>query len=138
MASGLDIQILAPDKPVAEVKAKSLMVPGTLGYMTSLAGHAPMVTELDIGHLKVEKEGSEDLNYFVSGGYVEILQDKVVVLADVVENPNDIDADRAESASKRAKDRLASKDTEVDQLRAQSSLKRAEARLAIFRLLTSK
>lgn len=130
MATVLNVEVLTPGRAVANVKATAVNLPGSLGYMTVMAGHAPMVSELDIGELVITKvEGSQRLNYFLGGGYIEVDNDRVIILADNVEKPEEIDTKRAEVSKQRAQERLAAKDDTVDIDRALRSLKRAEGRL---------
>jgi F-type H+-transporting ATPase subunit epsilon len=132
--SELEIEILAPDRPIAEVSAVGVTVPGTLGYLTILPGHTPLVSELDTGELLVQK-ADESLRYFISGGYVEVANDKLKVLADVVEIPDGIDPGRAEKSRNRALERLEEKAHGLDAMRAQAALKRADSRLNMAKAL---
>lgn len=133
MAS-LNVKLLSPDKTMAEVDAQGVTVPGVLGYMTVLPAHASMVSELDVGKVTIDY-GSKSEEYFVAGGYVEVNDDKLIVLADVVETPEAIDIKRAEEAKSRAEKRLGDSDPQVDSSRAQKALKRAEYRITIARTL---
>lgn len=128
-ANEMQVQVLSPSKTVANVKAKGVNLPGTLGYMTILPDHAALISELDVGRLVVEKtERGEVLEYFIAGGYVSVENNKVMVLADTIEPVADIDGARAEKAKQRALDRLTSKDGEIDLERARIALRRAETR----------
>ena len=133
------VEVLTPGRPVATVKAHGVSLPGTLGYMGILPGHASLVSELDAGELHIDKvDGGENLHYFLSGGYVEVHADKVTVLADVIESHSQIDVKRAEAARDRALGRLAGNaGGPVDADRAQNALKRAEARLLFCKVLAS-
>lgn len=134
MAQVLNVEVLTPGKAVANVKATAVNLPGAFGYMTVLAGHAPLVSELEIGELSITKvEGGQKLNYFLSGGYIEVDHDRVIILADNVERPEEIDTGRAEEARKRAEERLMSKSGETDIDRALRAMKRAEGRLQFAR-----
>lgn len=129
--SQLEVQILSPAKVVAKVAAKQVQVPGALGYMGILPGHAALIAELGVGVLTVEGDGGTSTNYFVAGGYVDVANDKVTVLVDVVEKVSDIDMARAEKAKLRATERLERRAADVDMARAQAALARATERLAI-------
>jgi len=126
----MNVQILSPRRPLARVKAKSVRVPGALGAMEILPGHAPLVSEMDIGYLRVGKTAdSRSLRFFVVGGYVEVHGNDVTVLANIAETPEEIDKKRAEDARRRAEERLAKKEAHTDMNRAQAALLRALARL---------
>lgn len=128
----MQVQILAPDRQLGQFEAKSVNLPGVLGYMTVLPEHTEMIAELGIGRLGIEpKNGSEEV-FSVAGGYVRIQKDQVMVLADVIENAGQIDKDRAQKAYDRSKKRLDSASQgSIDLSRAQLALKRAETRLAL-------
>ena len=132
--ANLKVEILAPDRPVAQVDAIGVTLPGTLGYMTILPDHATMVSELDAGELLVEKSSGE-LRYFIAGGYVDISDNNLKVLADVIEMSENIDVERAKKAQKRALDRLGLKSSDIDTPRAQRALKRAEGRINLARAI---
>jgi F-type H+-transporting ATPase subunit epsilon len=127
------LKILSPDKPVADVAADSVSLPGSQGYLQILPGHAPMIAELGVGEVYVKRPGESHLHYFIAGGYVEATPDSVVVLVDVIESKGDVDIERAHRAEKRALERLAQKDPSLNVARALESLKRAQERLVFAR-----
>ena len=129
MAVHLEVDVICPSRRVRKLEARGVTIPGTLGYLTILPDHAALVTEINVGKLEIDAEGDQ-LEFFVSGGYAEIDENSLKILADVIESKDDIDKGRAESSKKRAIGRLDSKDSSVDIDRAQKSLIRAEARLA--------
>jgi F-type H+-transporting ATPase subunit epsilon len=100
-----------------------------MGELVILPGHAQMVSELGVGVLALDAEEKEVL--FVSGGYLDIQSDKVVILADVVERPQDIDVDRAKKAADRAQHRLDKPTGDLNLGRAMGALARATKRLDI-------
>ncbi|MBF0440466.1 MAG: ATP synthase F1 subunit epsilon [Oligoflexales bacterium] len=130
----LSIKVLSPSKPILEVDAKSIILPSTFGYVQILPGHAAYIAEMDVGEIVIETNKQQETSrFFISGGYVEVENNKVSVLADVIEIPSEIDQNRAEASRKRALDRLSSQDSSVDVERALSALKRAEIRLLTIR-----
>lgn len=134
MAGELNVSILSPAKVVAKTKASQVQVPGTLGYLGVLPGHARLVSEIGIGELVLEgAEGGRQV-YFVAGGYVDVANDQVTVLVDIIEKPANIDVARAEKAKKRALERLERSTGEVDVARAQEALRRAQQRLITAQL----
>lgn len=128
----LQIKVLSPERIVFRGSVNSIGLPGALGYMTLLPGHATMVAELDAGILALEAGVSTDRSLFISGGYVEVSADGVTVLANVIEKPSEINIERAKKALARADERLGpSKGADIDVPRALSAKKRAEKRLEI-------
>lgn len=125
-------KVLCPSKPVADVAAQSVVIPGLMGYMEILHDHAAMVAEIDVGELIVKKTAGDDLRYFVSGGYVQVQDNDVVVLADVIEAAENIDEERLKKAAERADKRLVKPDKEIDIPRAMAAKRRADARRAFL------
>ncbi len=109
-----------------------LIAPGREGQLAILPNHAPLLTQLEPGLLEF-RTGGEEEDMAISGGFLEILANRAVVLADAAERPEDIDIDRAESAMKRAQDRVASQDADVDLERALAQLARARTRVTVAR-----
>lgn len=143
----MKLEILSPEKILYKGSTTSVGLPGKLGYMTVLPGHALMIAELDPGILRFTKSQEPDQVYFVAGGFVEVRGDgSVRVLVDVVEKPGDIDAARAKKALERAEGRLAGKsggsnlpvESAIDFERANASYKRAQARLNASTGMTSR
>jgi F-type H+-transporting ATPase subunit epsilon len=131
MAANFDLKVLSPSRTVASVKASAVTLPGTLGYMTILPDHAGMVAELDQGEVTIHTSEAAVERFFVSGGYVEVEANRVTLLADVIERVIEIDVTRAQSARKRAAERLAQLGPETDIDRANRALRRAEQRLQV-------
>ena len=102
------------------------------GELGILPGHIPLVAPLDIGAVRL-KRGNDTELLAVSGGFLEVLPDKVTILAQSAETPDQIDVERAERARERAEQRLQSKRDDIDFKRAELSLKRAMNRLRIAR-----
>jgi len=128
----LQLKILSPDRILYRGPAKSVGLPGELGYMTLLPGHAAMVASLDIGALALEKEGGAVEKLFLAGGFVDVGTDGVTVLADVVEKSSEINVERAKKALVRADERLGGPkraDDNIDLSRALAAKKRAQCRL---------
>jgi F-type H+-transporting ATPase subunit epsilon len=126
----LQLNILSPAKVVARTRAVHVLVPGSQGYLGILPGHTRLIAELGVGEMSVDGEGGKKETFFVAGGYVDVANDNVTLLADVIERPQDIDIQRAEKAKSRALDRL-DKAAEVDVMRAQAALLRATTRISL-------
>jgi F-type H+-transporting ATPase subunit epsilon len=132
MAGKFELKVLSPSRQLASQTVTSVTLPGTAGYMTILPDHAAMIAELEIGEVTVLVAGSAAAEtYFISGGYVEVDHNKVVIMADVIERAQEIDVKRAQDARKRAAERLAALKADVDIERANRSLRRADLRLLI-------
>ena len=99
-------EIVSQDRTVFEGDVDIVVLPGSDGEMGILPKHAPILTTLKYGIIKVRKSGKEEL-FTVAGGVAEIQPDIVTVLADAAENVQEIDVDRAEAARKRAEEVLA-------------------------------
>jgi len=122
------LEIVTPQKKVFSEDVKFLVAPGTDGELGILPEHAPLITSLNIGILRIQQD-REFIKVVVSGGFMEVRNSKVTVLATSAERADTIDAARAERARKRAEDRLAAKAADLDVLRAEMALKRALIRL---------
>ena len=133
MADRLSLEVATPMRLVVAETVDEVVAPGIEGYFGVLPGHAPFLTTLGIGEL-MYRQGREERRLAVSGGFAEVRNDKVIVLADTAEMPEDIDRERAERARVRAEQRLAGRgQDEVDYVRASSALARAVTRLQVSR-----
>ncbi len=130
MAETLQIEIVTPERLVLRDVAEEIQIPGKNGYLGILPGHAPLITELGVGEIKYRVNGETHL-VSVAWGFAEVLPDKVTILAETAEKPEDIDLRRAEEAKKRAEQRLRSASVDVDYERALTALQRAETRISV-------
>ncbi len=134
MAKTLLLEIVTPERQVLRQDVSSVTAPGVAGEFTILPQHIPFLTALRIGSLSYRVEGRVDY-VFVSGGFVEVLPHRVLLLAEVAERPEEIDIDRARQARERAALRLArAKQEAVDYARALSALERAVTRIKLHQL----
>ncbi|HWI54457.1 MAG TPA: F0F1 ATP synthase subunit epsilon [Desulfobacteria bacterium] len=124
----LTVEIVTPERLVYSEPAEMVVAPGVEGYLGILPLHAPIVSGLEIGVLKVVAGGKES-KLAISGGFMEVSNDKVVILADTAERGDEVDVLRAKSARERAEQRLTNRTSDIDAARAESSLRRAVARL---------
>ncbi len=128
----LNVEVITPSKKAYEGEVNSITVPGSKGNFQILYNHAPILSSLEIGKIKIaEKEGVEPQFFAISGGTVEVLNNKVLILAESFEAKSEIDVERAEKSKQRAEERISSKSKEIDLTRAEISLKRAINRLKI-------
>jgi F-type H+-transporting ATPase subunit epsilon len=128
-------EIVSQDRTVFQGDVDIVVLPGTEGEMGILPHHAPTLTLLKYGIIKVRHQGQEDL-FAVAGGMAEIQPDIVTILADAAENVEEIDVIRAQAAKKRAEDALAkiSADEEPDvYLTMEAALRRSNLRLDVAR-----
>jgi len=127
-------EIVSQDRLVYEGDADIILLPGIEGEMGILPNHAPLLSALKIGILRVRNKGVE-LNFTISGGVVEVQPDLVTILADAAENVMEIDVARAEAAKRRVEDMLAQgpgPDTDA-YLRLEAALRRSNLRLEAVR-----
>ena len=124
------LDIITAEKLVYSDEVSSVVAPGSAGQLGILPNHAPLLTSLKPGELKGLKEGEES-NIAVSGGFLEVLQNVVTILADTAERAEDIDFERAEAAMKRAQDKVDSSDSDMDLEKAIQALKRSQARVYV-------
>ncbi len=126
----LELEVVTPEKLVLRQNARAVVLPGTEGSFGVLPGHLAMVTSLKPGMLKVEEQDGDTI-YAIGGGYAEIANNKVVVLADTAELAEDIDIEAAKKERARAVAQLKSgiHGAELDQV--EISLKKALARLSV-------
>ncbi len=124
------VEILTPDKTAYSGEASYVRAPGAEGYFGILANHAPLLAALRIGELIVDTP--EGRRFFaVSGGFLEVLKNRVRVLAETAEEASEIDVERAKQALQRAKNRLATHSPDIDVDRAKSAMYRAMNRLRV-------
>jgi F-type H+-transporting ATPase subunit epsilon len=129
MAKTFHLEIVTPDRALLSEEVVSIIAPGVEGYLGVLANHAPLVTELNVGILRIRYPDDTEENVAVSGGFMEVANNRVLVLADAAERPQDIDIQRAREALIRARQML--HDPTVDHDRARTALERAITQLRV-------
>ena len=130
--SALQLEVVTPDKTVVSAEVEMVVCPGVQGEFGVLPNHVSMLSALKIGDLRYRVNGKDE-HVFISGGFADVNNNVMSVLAESAEKATDIDTARAQSAKERAEKRLAAKDDRVDTVRAESSLQRAIMRLNIAR-----
>ena len=128
--STIRLEITTAERQVFADDVSSIIVPGIEGELGILPHHAPLMTMIMPGEMAVRK-GAEDTFLAVTGGFLEVRPDKVIVLADACERCEEIDLSRAEDARRRAQERLASKGPDIDQSRAEAALARSLVRIKV-------
>jgi F-type H+-transporting ATPase subunit epsilon len=126
--------VVSVERSLYEGEVEFLVANGAVGEIGVLARHAPLMTILKPGPLRIQEViGGPEEVLFVGGGFLEVLPDRVTVLADVAEHADEISVDRAEEARRRAKERLAGTLTTAEEVEFQQALAVAEARLRLAR-----
>ena len=126
--NAINFEVVTPEKVIFSGNIDSLIVPAALGYLGVLANHAPLVTALEIGVVTYRQDGKPK-KMAISGGFLEVVNNKAVVLAHTAEEGEKIDVSRAQSAKERAEKRLSERSADLDVLRAELALKRAICRI---------
>jgi F-type H+-transporting ATPase subunit epsilon len=125
------LDIVTLKKVAFSEEIKSVNAPGTEGYFSILVNHTPFVSSLKAGMIKVTRPHGEISTFSTSGGFLMTDGKKVILLADAVERPEEIDIARAQAAKERAEKRLAERTTDINIDRARLALLRAITRLKI-------
>ncbi len=131
MADTFTLEVVTPARQVVNEAVNEAQIPVLGGYVGVLPGHTPLLAEMGIGELSYHV-GNRVVSCTAIGGFVEVLADRVIVLADSAERAEEINLARAEAARDRAQKRLATlNDPNVDWKRAEASLARAQVRLQV-------
>ena len=130
--STFNLEIVATDKIFYKGQCEFLVFPGIDGEHGILANHEPMVAAVKAGELRYTVDG-EIRGAAVGDGFIEVSSEKVVVISDFAEMPEEIDIKRAERAKERAEERLRLKRSEKEYVHSQAALSRAMARLKVAR-----
>lgn len=128
--SKLKLEIVTAEHLTFSGDVNAVIAPGIEGQLGILPNHAPLMTMLQPGELIIRKDG-EELYLAITGGFLEVRPDKVIILADACERCEEIDIARAEEAKKRAEERLKSHTPEIDNARAEAALRRALIRIKV-------
>ncbi|MBM4448638.1 MAG: F0F1 ATP synthase subunit epsilon [Chloroflexi bacterium] len=128
---GIKLDIVTAERVVYSGDADMVLAPGAEGQLGILPHHTPLMATLLPGELRIKK-GAEEISLAISGGFLEVRPDRVLVLADSAERAEEIDIDRAEAARKRARERLSQRrELGIDGARAEAALRRSLARLKV-------
>jgi len=126
----LTLEVVTPDRSVVTERVDEVEIPGAEGYFGVLPGHTPLLATLKVGELWYRK-GTEIFHLSIAFGFAEILPDRVTILAQLAERPDEIDVARAEAAKRRAEERLAKPATDTDFERARVALMKSLVRLQV-------
>lgn len=130
MAATFELEIVTPEKKFFSGEAEMVVLKTIDGEIGVLKGHTPMVIAVAIGPVRIKKDG-EWLDAVLSEGFMEIKQDKTIILVDTAEWPHEIDVNRAKAAKERAEERLQRQLNRVEQMRSQAALAKSLARLKV-------
>jgi F-type H+-transporting ATPase subunit epsilon len=126
----LTLEIVTPDRSVVTERVDEVEIPGAEGYFGVLPGHTPLLAMLKVGELWYRK-GAEKSYLSIAFGFAEVLPDRVTILAQLAERPEEIDVARAEAARRRAEERLATPAPEIDFERARIALMKSLIRIQV-------
>ena len=129
MADSLLVEIVSPDRTAYRGEARSFRAPGVEGAFEILRGHAPMLAATQVGPVVVTTTGGERVTFATSGGFVEVLDNRVIMLAESAEPASEIDVERARNAESDAAERLAAATSPEERAELQAELDRARNRL---------
>ncbi|MFM1651207.1 F0F1 ATP synthase subunit epsilon [Brevibacillus sp. B_LB10_24] len=129
--SKMTVEVVTPERVVFSGEATMVIARGVAGELGILPNHIPLVTPLKVAPVRVKTTGDKETLIAVSGGFLEVRGDKVTILAETAELPDDIDVARAQSAKARAEQRLNEKQADLNQRRAELALQRAMTRLFV-------
>jgi F-type H+-transporting ATPase subunit epsilon len=132
----LVLEIVTPDHALVTDKVDEVVAPAAAGYLGVLPGHTPLLATLAAGELWYRK-GSQKSYLAIIGGFLEVLPEKVTVLAQLAERAEEIDVARARRAKERAEERLAKAAGDTDMARAEASLLRATVRIQVAALAST-
>ena len=127
----LNVKVITPDKTVWDDKVEEVVLPSTTGQLGILSGHAPLLTALEIGVLRV-RPGKEWKNIALMGGFAEVENDEIKILVNGAELGDNIDRDAAQTAYQEAQsrfDKIGNSEDRQEKIQAESSMKKARARL---------
>lgn len=138
MAATLQLEVVTPERMLIKEQVLAVTIPGLGGELGILPEHAPLLSELGSGSLVYTLESGQKKWLSISGGYLEVLENRVRVLAQRAEFADEIDVKRAGDALKRAEERVLHPTADLDSARALNAMKRAQARLAAAQLGSGK
>jgi F-type H+-transporting ATPase subunit epsilon len=126
----IKLEIVTAERQVYSGDVEFVSAPGVMGTLGILPKHSPLLTALEAGELRFKK-GDEEESFAVSGGFMEVRPDQVIVLADTAERAEEIDLERAEAARQRAEELLKERPSGVDVTTIERALRRSRIRLRV-------
>ena len=138
MANTIHVDIVSAEGQIFSGEASMVFVPGSQGELGIAPRHAPLLTTLKAGEVRVQSEGAEEQSFYVGGGSLEVQPNRVTVLADTAARAKDLDEAAALVAKQRAEDALRQRTDKVDIAEAQAELARVVAQLRAIERLRKK
>ena len=135
MAETIHVDIVSAEGEIFAGEAKMVFLPASEGEIGVAPRHAPLLTLLKAGEVRVQPEEGDELSFYVGGGALEVQPRRVTVLADTAARAADLDEAAAESARQRAEEALAGKIDKIEQAEALAELARAAAQLKLIQRL---
>jgi F-type H+-transporting ATPase subunit epsilon len=126
----IHVEVVTAERELYRGEADIVIAPGTEGELGILPKHAALLTTLKVGELSIKLSGAEE-PFFVSGGFLEVSNNSVTVLAETAEHAEEIDQARAEAARRRAQELLAQAQSDTERAELQGALERAVARIHV-------
>lgn len=126
------LEIITAEREVYSEDVDVLVAPGIEGQLGILPHHAPLMTFIQPGEIMIRRDGEESY-LAVTGGFMEVLGNKVTILADACESSDEINEERAQAAVDRSRERLAQRGSDLELERAAASMRRAQVRLDVVR-----
>ncbi len=130
MADTFHLEIVTPEKMLVKDDAEEMQIPGKRGYLGILPGHAPLITELGVGEMTYRK-GGETHRFVVARGFAEVLPDRVTILAENADRPQEIDVNKARAGKQRAEEHMSKGQSEEDFTRAEAEMRLADTQLEV-------
>src|SRR5580765_4040407 len=130
LPTAIQLEIVSTDRSLVKEKVDEVEIPGAEGYFGVLPGHTPLLATMQVGELWYRK-GTEKVYLSIAFGFAEVLPDRVTILAQVAERADEIDIARAESAKRRAEERIATPQADMDYERARIAMMKALIRLQV-------
>jgi F-type H+-transporting ATPase subunit epsilon len=138
MAHTIHVDIVSAEGQIFSGEASMVFVPGSQGELGIAPRHAPLLTTLKAGEVRVQSEGAEEQSFYVGGGSLEVQPNRVTVLADTAARAKDLDEAAALAAKQRAEDAVRQRTDKMDIAEAQAELARAVAQLRAIERLRKK
>jgi len=138
MANTIHVDIVSAEGQIFSGEASMVFVPGSQGDLGIAPRHAPLLTTLKAGEVRVQSEGAEEQSFYVGGGSLEVQPNRVTVLADTAARAKDLDEAAALAAKQRAEDAVQQRTDKMDIAEAQAELARAVAQLRAIERLRKK
>ena len=127
----MKLEIVSAEKNIYSDDVRAVVAPSIEGEIAILDNHAPLLTSLQPGEVRIIQDGSEDIYLYLSGGFIEVLGNQVTILADAAERVDEIDESKVQEAIKQAEEKISTSHSDIDLANAVASIRSAQVRLKI-------